>query len=184
MAPSSPKIDVEWASSLIGLRMRVPDHWWVGHDGKSMHDGKLASFDVEEQKWILIVDAEPDNHYPMSYSAVCECVHHEASTHNDHNLPFQLVIAGMEEDVAIGNKTHAITDKSQWKNIEENDNNIARVTEPVPWTGKSEDFTVNATPEEIESFKDQTGEISHEKILMWSLPKQKKKNHLNGKQEE
>jgi hypothetical protein len=27
---NQPSISVEWAESLIGLSMRVPDDWWVG----------------------------------------------------------------------------------------------------------------------------------------------------------
>jgi hypothetical protein len=31
--PIQPQISVEWAESLVGLSMRVPDHWWECYNG-------------------------------------------------------------------------------------------------------------------------------------------------------
>jgi hypothetical protein len=55
-----PPISVEWAESLIGLSMRVPDDWWVGCTGQSLHDGKIVSFNIECGKWNLLLDTQDD----------------------------------------------------------------------------------------------------------------------------
>jgi hypothetical protein len=57
-----PPISVEWTESLIGLSMKVPDHWWDGYNGYKLHDGKIVSFNTSTKKWNLILDArdEPD----------------------------------------------------------------------------------------------------------------------------
>ena len=171
MAPKSQNIDVEWAESLIGLRLSVPEHWWLGLKGNELHDGKLESFDASTQKWILSLDHEPDDPCPMAHTAIHACADQEASTCGDCNLPHPAVLEGVEEEVAVQNKTHEVTPSNKWKetnniNDQENDNTV-KVMEPVPWTGESKEFTVNATPEEIKSFKDEQGEISFCNILMW-----------------
>jgi hypothetical protein len=54
MAPRRPKqsqISTEWAQSLIGLSMKVPQNWWVGCSGCNLHDGKIDAFDISSQKW-------------------------------------------------------------------------------------------------------------------------------------
>ena len=35
-------IDIEWAKSLKGLSMKVPDNWWPGYTDQILHDdGKI-----------------------------------------------------------------------------------------------------------------------------------------------
>jgi hypothetical protein len=46
MAPRRKKIDTEWAESLVGLSMRVPDHWWERYNGSNLNDDKIISFDL------------------------------------------------------------------------------------------------------------------------------------------
>jgi hypothetical protein len=62
MPPRRPKIDTCWAESLlVGLSMRVPDHWWESYNGgTNLHDSKIVSFDVVSQKWNLLVDTRDD----------------------------------------------------------------------------------------------------------------------------
>jgi hypothetical protein len=45
-----PQISAEWAQSLIGLSMKVPENWWVGCKGFKLHDGKIDSFDIQSPK--------------------------------------------------------------------------------------------------------------------------------------
>jgi hypothetical protein len=46
MAPRQPRIDSCWAESLVGLRVKIPDNWWVGYSGTYLHDGKIEAFDI------------------------------------------------------------------------------------------------------------------------------------------
>jgi hypothetical protein len=39
--PKEPVISIEWAESLIGLSMKVPQNWWVGCSGYNLHDGRI-----------------------------------------------------------------------------------------------------------------------------------------------
>jgi hypothetical protein len=51
MASRRNKIDIEWANSLVGLPVKIPDNWWVGYNtGSNLHDGKLMASDVVNQK--------------------------------------------------------------------------------------------------------------------------------------
>jgi hypothetical protein len=53
MAPRRPKILTEWANSLVGLHMRIPDNWWVGYNGTNLNDGMIVPFYIDSQKWYL-----------------------------------------------------------------------------------------------------------------------------------
>ena len=37
-------IDLEWADTLIGLRVAVVNHWWLGHRGNCLHQGRIVLF--------------------------------------------------------------------------------------------------------------------------------------------
>jgi hypothetical protein len=74
MASRANKIDIEWANSLVGLPLKIPDNWWVGYTGSYLHDdGKLVAFDVVNTKWCFeLDDQDDDGHYLIAYDAVCE----------------------------------------------------------------------------------------------------------------
>ena len=50
-------IDIEWAKSLKGLSMKVPDNWWPGYTDQILHDGKIDSFNRSTQKFNLSLDS-------------------------------------------------------------------------------------------------------------------------------
>ena len=173
MASQRPLIDVEWAEALIGLRVKVPDHWWVGFNSRSINDGKISSFDPTQQKWMLVVDSEPDAEYPIAYEAIYSYADEGASTFEDfvNKLYGEPVRCGDDEFV-VGNNRQKFskTNKEDWSRVD--DPASGRVIEPLPWTGKEdEEFSVKATDEELESFKDSRGEIQFEKVFRWALPR-------------
>jgi hypothetical protein len=98
MAPRRSKIDTCWVESLVGLSMRVPDHWWESYKGYYLNDGKIVSFDVVNQKWSLLLDdPDDDDEYLIAYDAVCEYCNKQHSTFNRYQLPCELVIEGDDE---------------------------------------------------------------------------------------
>ena len=42
-------VNIEWVDSLEELAIKVPDNWWVSHNGTNLHNGKLVSFDEANQ---------------------------------------------------------------------------------------------------------------------------------------
>jgi hypothetical protein len=82
-----PPISVEWAKSLIGLSMRVPDDWWVGCSGRNLHDGRIVSFDISSQKWNLLLNSKEEPYpYLMAHDAVCIYSDEDSSTFNEYQL--------------------------------------------------------------------------------------------------
>ena len=69
MAPKRNKIDLEWALSLVGLPVKIPDNWWVGYTGSYLHDGKIVAFDVVNQKWLIELDDQDDDDQYLASSA-------------------------------------------------------------------------------------------------------------------
>ena len=70
---TSFRIDREWASSLKGLRMNVPDDWWDGFTGQKLNGGVIArvDFGIDRNKYFqLKLDGERGAYYPMRYDAV------------------------------------------------------------------------------------------------------------------
>jgi hypothetical protein len=81
MTSRTDKIDIEWANSLVGLPVKVPDNWWVGYTGTYLHDGKLMAFDVVNQKWLIeLDDQDDDDQYLIAYDDVCEYSNKQHST--------------------------------------------------------------------------------------------------------
>jgi hypothetical protein len=58
MASTVKPIDKEWAESLIGLCMKVPDNWWVGYSTFTLDDARIHSFDEPYQKWNIPLENE------------------------------------------------------------------------------------------------------------------------------
>ena len=67
-------------------------------------------------------------------------------------------------------KTYYKTNPKEWTKINENGDN-GRTVEPIPFTDDNEDFTVNMTPEEVESLKDEAGDIRFSKVMEFCLPR-------------
>jgi hypothetical protein len=67
-------IDEEWATSLIGLRMQVPNLWWKGFEGaKSLNEGTIVGVDFSAAKlnyFQLELAKEKGAIYAMRYDAV------------------------------------------------------------------------------------------------------------------
>jgi hypothetical protein len=98
MAPKRNKIDTEWANSLVGLHLKVPDNWWVNYNGTNLHDGKIVSFDSVNKKWNLLLDGEDDDdEYLMAYEALCEYSNKQHSTFNQYQRPYHPVLVGDDE---------------------------------------------------------------------------------------
>jgi hypothetical protein len=48
--------------------MKVPQNWWIGCSGYNLHDGKIDSFNIQSQKWNLLLDArDDDDMYLIAY---------------------------------------------------------------------------------------------------------------------
>jgi len=76
--------DIEWAKSLKGLSIKVPDNWWNGcNNGRILHYGKIDSFDQYTQKWNLLLDSNDDDDlYLLAYMMLF------VSTLTNNPLPF------------------------------------------------------------------------------------------------
>ena len=61
-------IDPEWAATLIGLRMKVPERWWAGCTGSKLFHGKIIAIDFSDDAvryFQFELDIEKGAHYPI-----------------------------------------------------------------------------------------------------------------------
>jgi hypothetical protein len=164
-----PSINVEWAKSLIGLSMRVPDHWWDGYKGHKLRDGKIHSFDTECKKWNLLLDTQDDDDdlYLMNYNAVCEYSDEDSSTFHEYHLTYHAVRDGDEEIETAEGTTYTKTTFNEWNQVEDGK---GRTVDPIEWTG-DEEFPVKITDEEVKTLMDDDKEIRYKKVIQWCLPR-------------
>ena len=103
---SDKPIDSEWAGCLVGLRMKVPDHWWQGQNGNNLHDGRLTFFEETVSRWGLVLDdVDDDEPYLMRYDAVLKYCDIDASTYANYTLPAK-PIKQPEQEAVIHGKTY------------------------------------------------------------------------------
>ena len=93
MVASRFTLEKEWALSLVGIPLAVPEYWWPGHKGSKRCRGTIAFVDplARNQSYFALKldDAPPDEVYGMKYSAVREYVNrsHPDFTHYHLRLP-------------------------------------------------------------------------------------------------
>jgi hypothetical protein len=159
------QIDIEWANSSVGLPVKIPDNWWVGYTSTYLHDDKLMSFDVVNQKWYVeLDDQDDDDQYLIAYDAVCEYSNKQHSTFDQYQLPSELVLEGDDEIETEDVTLYSLTPTDEWTRVDD-DGDGGRSIDPIEWTGGNEEFSVNITDAEINTLKDEKGEIRYEKVF-------------------
>jgi hypothetical protein len=169
--PKQPQISTEWAQSLIGLSMKVPQNWWVGCSGYNLHDGKIDSFDISCQKWNLSLDArDDDDMYLIAYDAVYEYADETSSTFHEYQLTYQSIRDG-DEEIETEQARYTKMTWEEWNQVSTEDGNgNGWMIDPIECT-VDEDFSVKITDEEVELLKDENGDIRYEKVFRWCLPR-------------
>jgi hypothetical protein len=169
MASTKKLIDSEWADSLVGLCMRVPDYWWKEYKSFSLNDGRIVSFDVPTQKWhiLLYTPEDGDDLYPMSHKAVCEHSNRHSSAFQDFILSHKAIYEGNDQ-IDAGGTRYKRSSPEEWSQVQEGE---GRTINPIPWTGGDEEFYVNITNEEVAGLMDEEDEIRFEKVFQWCLPR-------------
>jgi hypothetical protein len=157
MASKKSPIDSEWADSLVGLSMSVPDYWWKDYNSYNLNDGRIVSFDVPSQRWLLLLDTleDGDDLYPMAYKAVCLYSNKQSSSFSDFILPHKPIQEG-DDVIDAGGTQYKRSSAEEWTQVQEGD---GRSIDPIPWTGGNEEFSVNITDEEVVQLMDGDKEI-------------------------
>ena len=86
----SVSIDPEWAESLVGLRMKVPERWWDGCTGNTLFHGEITAIDFTddaERYFKFRPDSEKAKLYPMRYDAVLHYADEEHQSYSTYLLP-------------------------------------------------------------------------------------------------
>jgi hypothetical protein len=161
--PIEPSISAEWAKSLIGLSMKVPDHWWDDFHGYKLHDGKIVLFDIDSQKLNLLLDTREDDNdlYLMAYSAVYEYSDEESSTFDEYHLTFHAVLDGDEAIESAQGTCYTKTPTSEWNKVEDGE---GRSIDPIVCT-VDEEVSVKIIEEEEALLMDGNKEIRYEKVF-------------------
>ncbi len=78
-------VDEEWAATLIGLPMLVPNSWWEGYrrDDNTLNAGTIVGVDFDQPHSKYFQLECGDEIYAMRYDAVHEYVNMEHSTYDE-----------------------------------------------------------------------------------------------------
>ena len=200
-------INTVWAESLVGLRVKVPESWWVNFDGTNLFPGVTAAIDFTKPRqtyFQLELDSELGAYYPMRYDSVFSFADEEQERFQRFRLPRYAMANPEGEEVFItraSTSTRALpgspasassnndTDGETVASNESEEYNIytrtdpedwtclkngapGRTIDPVPYTGESEEFSVDITEDELrDKLMDEHGDIRFYKVLEWCLPR-------------
>ncbi len=92
-------IDSEWAEMLVGLRLNIPNKWWLGFRDGGLNRGKIAAMtlDLSSSYYFQVeLDDEPGVHYAMRYDSVLLYADNEQPGFSQFCLP--LCCPGNSED--------------------------------------------------------------------------------------
>ena len=133
-------IDEEWATELVGLRMRVRGSFWNGcteEEKRTFYGGIIKEYNHDKRRWLIQFDNN-DNVQHMCYDTVIKYADKDAGTFCDYRLP-KNPITPPEEAATHHNETFAMADKLDWAEIfeERNHPTIPDMT-PIPFTGERE----------------------------------------------
>ena len=70
----------------------------------------------------------------------------------------------------LSSKTYYRTNPKEWTEINDNGDN-GRTVEAVLFTDDNQDFTINITPKEVGSLKDEAGDVRFSKVMEYGLPR-------------
>ena len=83
-------INPEWAATLIGLRMKVPERWWAGCTGSKLFHGQIIAIDFSddaERYFQFELDSEKGAHYLIRYDAVLHYADEDHQSYGSFLLP-------------------------------------------------------------------------------------------------
>ena len=90
-AKTTTDIDVDWANSLAGLHLNIPNNWWKGYkkNDKTPNKGEIVKFDsgsstTEECRFSIVVE---DLTYSMRYDAIVKYVDKNHPGNTKYDLP-------------------------------------------------------------------------------------------------
>ena len=160
MATKWHLIDEEWATELVGLRMKVRVLFWnncTKEEKRTFYEGLIQSYNHDKKRWLVEFDNDDDDQY-MRYDAVLRFADEDAGTFLDFKLP--AIPIPLPQEQVIHNQELFVIDKLNWTEIIQDTNNaeVADMT-PIPYTGEREEFDVDITEEGINSMKDSNGTI-------------------------
>ena len=102
--------------------MKVPANWWNSVRTRELHDGKIKSFNVLEQKWMLELDSEPDDEYGMAYDAVYAYVDEGLLTYDDYRLPADPTREEVDAEVEVrddnNQRRYTATGPDDWESVD------------------------------------------------------------------
>ena len=123
MATKWNVIDKEWASELVGLRMKVLGSFWNGlsaQERRTFYGGIIKEYNHDKRRWLIQFDNGDEDQY-MRYDAVLRFADEGADTFHDYKLP-AIPIPPPDDEVMHDNEIFVI-DKLNWTEIISGENN-------------------------------------------------------------
>ena len=131
-ANGNADIDKEWATSLVGLRMKVSGSWWTNSTGNTsssgiiLHPGKIHSVDFQAHRnrffLLQLDDVDEPELYPMRYDAVLAYADECSELYDSFRLPSELVPNPVNEIATQNCTEYTQTDPISWTVLKDGEN--------------------------------------------------------------
>ena len=198
--------DVDWAETLLGMEVVVPNGWFDGYDDNddTPNDGEIVAINWSNDGRRFF-QVEVEGHvYDMRYDAVFSFANDSQRDFDQYHLPTYPIANPERDRVRVvhrrrqrsssegdtsdtasstdddsdnesndgGEEDNAYTrtDPADWVVIEEGSPLEGRWVEPIEYTGTHDLFTSIIDGDDINDFKDSSGDIRFDKILEYTLP--------------
>ena len=108
-------VDIEWASSFIGMRLKVTDNFWNNCYGTHKHDATILAFNDKTAMWCVELDDKTEELVHMRWDAVVKYADRGATSFSDFpSLPPQPVIGDADEPVEWCGTVYKRTEPEDW----------------------------------------------------------------------
>jgi len=91
------QIDPQWAQTLMGLPMSIPEHWWSGCKGNTLFKGRIVGIncrDTSERYFVFECEDGDDDYsndegeqFPIRYDDVYHYTDSDHTNYSKFNLP-------------------------------------------------------------------------------------------------
>jgi hypothetical protein len=95
-------IDLEWAETLVGLRLNIPNKWWPGFRDGGINRGKIAAINLDLSSlhyFQVELKNEPGAQYAMRYDSVLLYADNEQPGFLQFSLPL-CCLANPDDEIA------------------------------------------------------------------------------------
>ena len=149
-------VDIEWAKSFIGIRLKITDNYWNNCYRRHKHDATILDYIEKKALWCVELDDKTEELVHMRWDAIVKHADRAATSFKDYPpLPPQPVIGDADKPVEYRGTVYKQTEPEDWiqylgDDLKEGLGKLPQKVVPVLFEGDDDLATVNITDKDLE----------------------------------